>query len=199
VRARVHVSSRARDVQHTTRIWTTIGLAAAFATLSLASGAVSAGAITVSEGSTAVFTFDFTELRGAQPPYPDMRVNTGIDLASVDPDVDRCRFTFYRDGGGVNADHSVIQCGSGEFEFSNEDSGWLDGVFSMGVTVLSGAITLDPYAMAYTAFSPHGVPMTPRVDPRVRIIPEPAHAALLLVLAGLTVGAPRIRARATGS
>ena len=183
------------DVQHTTQFWSGAGLAAAFATLSLACAVARAGAITVSEGDTVVFTFDFTGLSAAQPPYPDVRVHTGIDLDSVDPGSDRCRFTLYRDGGGVSPDSSIVACGIGTFEGGSEESGWLDGVLSIAVTVLSGSITLDPHAMAFTAFGPGGVPLTPLLDPRLRIIDEPAQGALLLALAGLAVRTGRVRVR----
>ena len=187
------------DVQHSTRSCTGTRLAAAFATLLLTSGVVGAGAITLSEGDTAVFTFDFTGLSAAQPPYPDVRVQTGIDLATVDPGIDRCRFTLYRDGNAVNPDSSIVACGIGTFEGGNEESGWLDGVLSIAVTVLSGSITLDPHAMAFTAFGPKGEPLTPRVYPRLRMIAEPAHAALLFILTGLAVRTGRVRVRSTRS
>jgi len=61
--------------------------------------------------------------------------------------------------------------------------------------VLSGSITLDPHAMAFTAFGPRGVPLTPRLAPRLRIIDEPAQGSLLLVLAGLAVRTGRVRVR----
>jgi len=89
--------------------------------LLLSSGVVGAGAITLSEGDTAVFTFDFTRLSAALPPYPDVRVQTGIDLTTVDPGIDRCRFTLYRDGNAVNPDTSIVACGIGTFEGGNEE------------------------------------------------------------------------------
>jgi hypothetical protein len=152
-----------------------------------------AGAITVSEGQTVIFSFDFTGLSASQPPYPDMRVHTGIDLDSIDGD-DRCRFTLYRDPDAVNADGSIVACGILTFEAGDEESGWLDGVLSIALTVLDGAVTLDPHARAFTAFGAHGEALTPRVLPRRRVVPEPPMPLpTLLVAAALLWGARRSR------
>ena len=128
-----------------------------------------------------MFSFDFTALGSNAPPYPAMRVDTGIDLWSVDPGGgDRCRYTLYRDGNAVNPDSSYVSCTILDFEMGSEESGWLDGVLSIALTVLDGSVTLDPHAIAVTALG-SGVPLTPRLVPRVRVVAEPP-AALLLVL-----------------
>jgi hypothetical protein len=166
------------------------------AVLAFSAVEVSASAITVSEGDTIVFTFDFTKLSGAQPPYPDVRIHTGIDFDSIDPGVDSCRYTLYRDGNAVDPDNSIVACGIDTFEGGTEDSGWLDGILSLAITVLSGEITLDPHAIAFSAFGPNGEPITPRVIPRIRVIAEPAHAALFLMLgAAAAFRSVRVRAR----
>ena len=153
-----------------------------------------AGTITVSEGHTAIFTFDFTGLSASQPPYPDMRVHTGIDLGSIDDDIDLCRYTLYRDGNAVNADSSIVACGILTFEAGEEDSGWLDGILSIALTVLEGAVTLDPHAMAFDAFGPNGGALTPRVLPRLRVVHEPPMLLpTLLIAAALLWGSGRIR------
>jgi hypothetical protein len=154
--------------------------AAVVAALFLMATEVHAGAITVSEGDTVVFTFDFTQLSGSPPPYPDMRIHTGLDFDSVDPGVDRCRYTLYRDGNGVDPDSSIVACGIDMFEGGDESLGWLDGVLSLALTVLAGEITLDPHAIAFSAFGPDGTAITPQVTPRIRIVTEAPTGALVL-------------------
>jgi hypothetical protein len=184
-------------VHNITRVCRGARFVAAAVTAVLAFNAVEvrAGAITVSEGETIVFTFDFTKLSGAQPPYRDVRIYTGIDFASVDAGLDRCRYTLYRDGNAVDPDSSIVACGIDMFEGGTEDSGWLDGLLSLAITVLSGEITLDPHAIAFSAFGPHGYPITPRVMPRIRVIAEPAHAALFLLLGAVAFRSVRVRGR----
>jgi hypothetical protein len=138
-----------------------------------------AGSVTVSGGDTVIFTFDFTRQGANTPPYPAMRVDTGIDLRSLD-DLDRCRYTLYRDGNAIDPDSSIVACGILAFEAGEEASGWLDGLLSIALTVLEGSVTLNPHAIAFSAFGPDGKPLTPRMRPRLRIVDEPS--ALLLTL-----------------
>jgi hypothetical protein len=190
------MSQRERfTVQNIIRFSNGARIAAAVMALFFGATEVNASAINVSAGDTVVFTFDFTTLSSARPPYPDVRVYTGIDLDSIDSGIDRCRYTLYRDANAIDPDTSVVACGIGTFEGGTEDSGWLDGIFSIALTVLSGEVTLDPHAIAFSAFGPNGEPITPWVIPHVRIVAEPAHAAFVLVFAVAVFRSVRVRAR----
>jgi hypothetical protein len=166
------------------------------ALLMLASPGARAGAVTVSGGDTVVFTFDFSVLSSQQPPYPAVRVDTGIDLGTVD-DHDWCRYTLYRDGHAAGPDSSVVSCGILTFEAGTEDSGWLDGLLSIAITVLDGSVTLDPHASAFTAIGPDGQPLTPRLSPLVRVVHEPA-ASWLALIAGCAMWLRRRPSSARG-
>lgn len=183
-------------MQNITRVWSGAQVAAVVAALVLSASEATAGALTVSEGDTIVFTFDFTNISGARAPYPDVRIHTGVDLASIDSGSDHCRYTLYRDGNGVDPDSSIVACGIDSFESANEESGWLDGILSFALTVVSGEITLDPHAIAFSAFGANGEPITPWVIPRIWIVAEPLPVALMLMLAAAFMIA-RGRARST--
>src|SRR4030095_15786955 len=64
--------------------------------------------IAVSAGKTVFFSFDFT-VPGSDPlpPYPDMRIETGLLLSSFDPAVDVCRYTYYGDVNGRDQGISI--------------------------------------------------------------------------------------------
>ena len=142
----------------------------------------------------AVFTFDFRSLSAAQPPYPDVRVHTGIDLESVDPGIDRCRFTLYRDGGGVSPDSSIVACGIGHSRAARGVGLARRRALHCGHGLVrfhhAGSARHGIYRVRSTRCS-----LTPRLDPRLRIIDEPAQGSLLLVLAGLAVRTGRVRVR----
>ena len=153
--------------------------------LLVASGAY-ATPITVTSGKTVIFSFDFTADGIIQaPPYPDMRIETGLLLSSFDPAVDDCRYRFFGEMNGVAPGSSVRSCAIDTFENSLEDSGWLDGMLSIALTVISGAITIDPQAIAYDAFGVNGRAITPGVRPSIRVVPEPWSLATLLAGLGL--------------
>jgi hypothetical protein len=64
-------------------------LAALASILVLAAPAVEATQIAVSAGDTVIFSFDFTAAGSVPPPpYPDMRVQTGLLWSSFDIDED---------------------------------------------------------------------------------------------------------------
>ena len=144
--------------------------------------------ITVTGGKTVIFSFDFTADGIIQaPPYPDMRIETGLLLSSFDPAVDDCRYRFFGEMNGVAPGSSVRSCAVDTFENSLEESGWLDGMLSIALTVISGAITIDPQAIAYDAFGLNGRAITPGVRPSIRVVPEPWSIAVLLAGLGAMV------------
>jgi len=147
----------------------------------LAASSAHATPITVTGGKTVIFSFDFTS-DGVipPPPYPDIRIQTGLLLSSFDPGVDDCRYTFFGDVNGVGQGSSVRSCAIDTFESAFDESGWLDGLFSISLTAISGSITVDPHAMAFDAFGLNGRPMTPGVRPGIRVVPEPWSIAVLL-------------------
>ena len=164
----------------------------------VASPEVRATTIAVSAGETVLFSFDFTKGSHAElPPYPDMRIETGVVLGSFDPGEDSCRYTFFGDVNGGSQGSSVGTCEVDEFERADEESGWLDGLFSMSLTVTSGEILVDPRAAAFSAFGPPGYAITPRIVPTVRFIAEPA--GLWLMLLGMTLFCvPYLRRQSVG-
>ena len=154
--------------------------------LTVLTPAAQATAISVSAGETVLFSFDFTNgEHHVLPPYPDMRVETGVLLESFHPGVDSCRYTFFGDVNGGAQGSSVGNCDIDEFESALEESGWLDGLLSISLTVTSGEIMVDPRAVAYSAFGVDGRPITPRMVPSVRFVPEPE--ALWTVLLGCSL------------
>ena len=165
--------------------------------LGLALCAVHGGAhatpITVTGGKTVIFSFDFTADGGLpMPPYPDMRIQTGLLLLSFDPATDDCRYTFFGEMNGVAQGSSVRSCAIDTFENSLDESGWLDGMLSIALTVISGSITIDPRAIAYDAFGLNGHAITPGVRPSIRVVSEPWSIAVLLAGLGLML-LPRTR------
>jgi hypothetical protein len=152
-----------------------------------------ATAIAVSAGETVLFSFDFTKGSHYElPPYPDMRIETGLVLGSFDPGEDFCRYTFFGEVNGGSQGSSVGSCVVDVFESADEDSGWLDGLLSIALTVTLGEILVDPRAVAFSAFGIPGRAITPRIVPTVRFIAEPA--GVWLGLMGLSLfGVQRLR------
>jgi hypothetical protein len=165
----------------------------------VASPEAGATAIAVSAGQTVLFSFDFTKGSHYElPPYPDMRIETGVVLGSFDPGEDSCRYTFFGDVNGGSQGSSVGSCVIDVFESADEESGWLDGLLSIALTVISGEILVDPRAVAFSAIGVSGSAITPRIVPTVRFVAEPpsmwlAALALSLFCAHRLRRHPRVR------
>ena len=173
-------------------------LAGLLGSLFLVAAAAEATPVTVAEGKTVIFSFDFTAAGSVPPPpYPDMRVQTGIVWSSFDVG-DVCRYTFYGDVGGHDPGTSIGACGIDTFESALEESGWLDGLLSIGLTMISGSLTLDPSAVAYDQFGINGQPLTGAIDSTPRVVAEPA-SLLLLALGLLPLLMTLMQRRAAGA
>jgi hypothetical protein len=145
-----------------------------------------AAPIVVSAGDTLVFNFDLPASGIDLPLHSQVEWRTGIDLATFDAG-DTASWTLFTELNGTGTSFFTSNLAN---YFALNAPGLYDGIFSAVLTVTSGSIAVDPFALVRVGGAVVTDPIAPVL---VQAVPEPA--TLALFGSGLSLVAMRRRRR----
>ena len=141
-------------------------------------------------GHTYVWDFDFTHALGPNPVLTEVRTSTQISAFSIPSPVGVWAM-WSELGGGLTVGSFTGDLGLALDQFQNSfDVAFLDGTFSLTLTLTSGDLTAEPLAFAYR----NGLQVA-SIAPQPLAVPEPPSALLgmmaLFAAASASVRRPR--------